>query len=282
MASCQALKYIAVVYNVFLWIAGVFLLILGALIVLDPSAADFFSLYSAHANSFRLVGWLVLAAGTILTFTGFCGYCGAWKDNKCCLLLFFAVLLFVFSLELTAAVLANTKQERIRSYVEDSMYDAIRTKYAHDSAYKAAIDKIQTEMKCCGVRTYKDWLEASWEKAGKGSGDSTSEFRTEHGIGALGGRVPGKENGRVPFSCCNENGLLQYPGNCGVSFYQAPLDSYADFLNDKGCSDALYDMAYSYLDWVIGGCVLIGILQLIGMVLAAVLICCRHGTSKNY
>lgn len=44
-----------------------------------------------HANpvfqgSFRVVGWLLLAAGAIMTFVGCCGCCGAWKMNQCALI----------------------------------------------------------------------------------------------------------------------------------------------------------------------------------------------------
>ncbi|EPB68535.1 hypothetical protein ANCCEY_12376 [Ancylostoma ceylanicum] len=116
-----------------------------------------------------------------------------------------------------------------RQYIESSMYDTIRNRYASDANYKAAFDTIQQEFECCGVKTYADWLGASWDRKQAAQTDS-SEARIEHGIGAVGGGR-GNGYGRVPTSCCNAHGKETYPTNCGVSFTHAPLETYSDFLH---------------------------------------------------
>lgn len=112
------------VSNVFFsQIAGIVTIGLGLWLLWDPVASEFFALHSAHhgtfvvgwpgrpppsnwrrpfgccwrccccccgrkttfPGSFRIVGWLLLAAGAIMTFVGCCGCCGAWKLNQCAL-----------------------------------------------------------------------------------------------------------------------------------------------------------------------------------------------------
>ncbi|VDM74383.1 unnamed protein product, partial [Strongylus vulgaris] len=150
-----------------------------------------------------------------------------------------------------AAYTAYNKQETIRQYIESSMYDTIRNRYASDEKYRSAFDTIQQEFECCGVKTYADWLGASWDR-------------------------------RVPTSCCNLHGMDTYPTNCGVSFTQAPLETYADFLHPKGCADALYDSIYRNLDIAIAISVIVGALQLLGMILSMILCCCISTQDKKY
>ncbi|KAK6059191.1 hypothetical protein COOONC_03186, partial [Cooperia oncophora] len=88
--------------------------------------------------------------------------------------------------------------------------------------------------------------------------------------------------GRVPSSCCNAHGKETYPTNCGVSFTHAPLETYTEFLHDKGCADSLYDKINSHLNYIITVCVAIGALQLLGMVLAMILCCCINTDNKKY
>ncbi|KAK6053431.1 hypothetical protein COOONC_09065, partial [Cooperia oncophora] len=95
-------------------IAGIVTIGLGLWLLWDPVASEFFALHSAHHGSFRIVGWLLLAAGALITFVGCCGCCGAWKMNPCALFLFFLILVLVFCLELAAAYIAYNKQETIR------------------------------------------------------------------------------------------------------------------------------------------------------------------------
>ncbi|EYB88728.1 hypothetical protein Y032_0242g3415 [Ancylostoma ceylanicum] len=281
MGGCvKTLRSLVFIFNLFFWIAGIVTIGLGLWLLFDPVASDFFALHSAHHGSFRIVGWLLLAAGAIMTFVGCCGCCGAWKMNQCALIGFFIILVIVFCLELAAAYTAYNKQETIRQYIESSMYDTIRNRYASDANYKAAFDTIQQEFECCGVKTYADWLGASWDRKQAAQTDS-SEARIEHGIGAVGGGR-GNGYGRVPTSCCNAHGKETYPTNCGVSFTHAPLETYSDFLHPTGCADALYDSIYRHLDIAIAVCVIVGAIQLLGMVLSMILCCCISTQDKKY
>ncbi|WKY14860.1 hypothetical protein Q1695_000402 [Nippostrongylus brasiliensis] len=267
------------IFNLLFWIAGIVTIGLGLWLLFDPVASDFFALHSAHHGSFRIVGWLLLAAGAIMTFVGCCGCCGAWKMSQCALVGFCIILVTVFCLELAAAYIAYAKQETIREYIESSMYDTIRNRYASETNYKSAFDTIQEKLECCGVKSYSDWLGASWDRKAARADDG--DERIEHGIGAVGGGR-GNGYGRVPTSCCNAHGKDTYPTNCGTSFTHAPLETYSEFLHGKGCADALYDSISSYLDISVAVCVIVGALQLLGLVISMTLCCCIGTEGKKY
>ncbi|CAD6185454.1 unnamed protein product [Caenorhabditis auriculariae] len=263
MGACvNALRTIVFIFNLLFWVTGLIILGLGLWLLLDPTASDFFALHSTHP-----VGWLLVAAGAIMTFIG-CFWM-LWRLETQPMRSFCI---------LPAAVIAYNKQDNIRQYIESSMYDTIQNRYASDVNYKTAFDSIQNEFQCCGVKSYNDWLNASWDKKGA---QYYEDGRVEHGIGAVGG---GRGNGfgRVPSSCCNEHGKSVYPSNCGVSFTQAPLVTYSQFVNQQGCADALYESWYNYLDVIIGICVFVGAIQLIGMVFSMILCCCVNAEKKKY
>ncbi|KAE9416228.1 hypothetical protein Angca_002727, partial [Angiostrongylus cantonensis] len=260
-------------------IAGIVTIGLGIWLLWDPVASDFFALHSTHHGSFQSVAWLLLLAGVITTIVGCCGCCGAWKMSQGTLIAFFVILVVVFCLELAAACMAYNKQETIQQYIESSMYDTIRNRYTTDANYKSAFDTIQQELECCGVKSYLDWLGTSWDRKNLHVDDI--QIKKEHGIGAIGGRrVNGY--GRTPFSCCSDHGKEIYPTNCGVSFTHAPLETYSEFLHSKGCADALHDSIYRNLDIVIAICVIVGAIQLVGMVLAMMLCCCISTEKRKH
>ncbi|RCN53805.1 hypothetical protein ANCCAN_00299 [Ancylostoma caninum] len=49
-----------------------------------------------------------------------------------------------------------------------------------------------------------------------------------------------------------------------------------------GCADALYDSIYRHLDIAIAVCVIVGAIQLLGMVLSMILCCCISTQDKKY
>lgn len=77
---------------------------------------------------------------------------------------------------------------------------------------------VRLQLECCGVRSYRDWLYSSWSHDMLG--------RQELGIGY-------SDIGRVPRSCCNEDGLRDYPTECGLSFDKVELWTYEPFLHSK-------------------------------------------------
>ncbi|XP_003366353.1 tetraspanin family protein, partial [Trichinella spiralis] len=184
----------------------------------------------------------------------------------------------VFCAELTCGILAYTHQEQVKQYIEKSMYETVLSHYGRNNPYTETFDTIQRGLKCCGVKSYTDWLQSYYS--------TKAEDLPELGVGA--GNV-----GRVPLSCCSDLGLREHDVNCGVTYDKQPLFTYEPYLNTQGCLPAVYGKFYQNLDLVIGLAVGIGCFQqqlilsfehhprcLIGM-LFSMLLCCWIDKKKR-
>ncbi|XP_065808617.1 tetraspanin-18B isoform X3 [Labrus bergylta] len=97
------MKYLMFIFNFFIFLGGSFLLGVGVWVLVDPMG--FREIVAANPLLFTGV-YVILAMGGMLFLLGFLGCCGAIRENKCLLLFFFMLILFIFLAELAAAVLA--------------------------------------------------------------------------------------------------------------------------------------------------------------------------------
>ncbi|KAI1705653.1 tetraspanin family domain-containing protein [Ditylenchus destructor] len=265
------LRWSVFVFNLIFWLSGLGIAGIGLWLRLDPSVNELAELSPNQSSStsvhqwrhnFSLPSTLLVVAGALMTLIGFLGCCGAWRQNQCMLVGFFVLLIIVFCLEVTCAIVAYVHQDSIRRYIESSMYDIVREKYGDPTnpKYQQLFDRIQSEMECCGVRSYRDWLYSSWAHTA-----SEKSIPKEIGIGTM-------AIGKVPTSCCNEEGLREYPANCGHDYSIITTEKLKSFF--QGCSTALYHAAKDNLELVILTSVVLGSIQLVGIILSTLLCCC--------
>ncbi|VDD97097.1 unnamed protein product [Enterobius vermicularis] len=200
-------------------LAGLTLLGLGIGLRVEPSLIQYLNQHEvSNYYAIEIASYAIIVIGICLTIVGFLGCCGAWFLNQAMLVLYFLILMVVLGLEMTAAVMVNANRDQYRKTVDKELLTMIQKEYAQYPQKAAIVDEIQSSLQCCGVKSYSDWLASTY---------STNDPESaEVGIGAL-------EVGRVPKSCCNELGLMEYPSNCGVSFSQQPLITYKRFLHEQ-------------------------------------------------
>ncbi|XP_037854716.1 tetraspanin-4 isoform X2 [Chlorocebus sabaeus] len=121
-ACLQAVKYLMFAFNLLFWLGGCG--VLGVGIWLAATQGSFATLSSSFPS--LSAANLLIITGAFVMAIGFVGCLGAIKENKCLLLAFFLLLLLVFLLEATIAIL-----------------------------FFAYTDKFR----CCGVSNYTDWFE---------------------------------------------------------------------------------------------------------------------------
>jgi len=119
---------------------------------------------------------------SVVVVVSFLGCCGAWKENRFLLFLYYALLLAVFVGTVVGATLASTgsmaalKRPLLKSMAK---YDPDTTDPAIEEL-NAAWDQMQADVSCCGVNNYLDWQNANTSKV-----------------------YPDKLNHLVPASCCS-------------------------------------------------------------------------------
>lgn len=165
----------------------------------------------------------------------FFGCCGAWKECKWMLGMFFFFLLLLFCMEVAAGVLGYTYRDEVISQVDKDLNVTIAA-YGKDdnTGGTKAIDAIQQDEQCCGVWSYKDYMTTSF-------GNGTS---------------------KVPDSCCKEK-----KEDCGA----APVKT--DDIYTEGCKDKVESSLRQNLMLIGGIAIAVCVIQILGMIFSMSLLC---------
>uniref|UniRef100_A0A667XHY0 Tetraspanin n=1 Tax=Myripristis murdjan TaxID=586833 RepID=A0A667XHY0_9TELE len=93
---------------------------------------------------------LMIAIGVIVMVLGFLGCCGAIKENRCMLLLFFISLLLIFILLLAAGILGAVDQNKAKELVDEHLGKLLPLN-SQPADVQTDLQKLEEELKCCGL-----------------------------------------------------------------------------------------------------------------------------------
>lgn len=153
------MKYLLFFFNFIFWISGIVLIVVGGVAMYNYGN---FTLVSEKELATGPVFLIVI--GVIVSFIGFLGCCGAYKENYCMVTTFAILLGIIFVLEIAAGAYAYSRRDKLDEYATKALKKAVDN-YSND---KETIDKVQREFKCCGAESYKDYF----------GGDNNATFPT--------------------------------------------------------------------------------------------------------
>ncbi|KAG0424618.1 hypothetical protein HPB47_028174, partial [Ixodes persulcatus] len=174
-AKCA--KALLITFNFIFWLSGLALIGLGAYLLIDEHRSTLFRLFRVDDNyappqylAFALVG-----TGLLVLLIGFFGCCGAIKESRCLLGIYFAFLFVILACELAIGVFAVIFQDKIMSEMRDNLTNALKRDYGKKTHVTTAFDWAQTKMQCCGVFGPGDYLESAWKAESLARGDNVSK-----------------------------------------------------------------------------------------------------------
>jgi len=172
-----------------------------------------------------------IVVGVVLTVVSFFGICAVCTDNGCMFKTFGCLMAIVVIAEFGIAIAILILKVDAEDAISKAMRDNLNN-YGTDGDVTSSWDEIQQDLKCCGVDTYIDWKNTTFNQNGT--------------------------NNNAPDSCCKD-GQTQ---DCGKD----QLKDKPDKIFEKGClkqfEDYIEDNAY-----IVGGAGAgLGLLQIIVLI----------------
>ena len=241
MGDCgyKCIKYMVFFFNLLFWLAGCAIIGIGIWLLTNKNevAGDYTQL--TGSVNYKAAPILCIVIGIITVVVAFLACCGAKLENQCMLAAYFAVIVVIFCLEITAIVLAYTYRDKIEKNLREEIADTMDGYLLpQHQVISKAIDDIQKDFKCCGNKDYKDWFDTKWGLDHKGS---------------------------VPRSCCKD----PTDASCSKNAKEDPTK-----IHRTGCYKYVRKYLLNNLHVISGFGIWIAVIQLMGMIFAMCL-CCR-------
>ncbi|XP_061630808.1 tetraspanin-18B-like isoform X3 [Phyllopteryx taeniolatus] len=238
-------KYLMIIFNTFLGMAGCFLLCVALLVLLGTKALyEFLMVHSVLS----ITVFAVLAIGAMLFILGFLGCFGAIRENRCLLFFFFLLIFLLFVAELSAGVWGYVHRDQLTM---ESFQKDLQKKYkGHDPSDKFTTmwNEWMRRHKCCGVEGPKDFEKNVFIK---------------------------DKNHKVPKSCC----LLSKAGSSGgdEAFKKCLEEADEAYVQQQGCHEVAFAAYEAYIYLGLALAVLVLTFELFAMFVA---VCLFRGLLK--
>ncbi|XP_051916421.1 tetraspanin-3 [Hippocampus zosterae] len=230
-------KTVLVFLNLIFWAAAGILCYAGAYVFITYDDYDHF-----FEDVYTLIpAVVIIAAGTLLFIIGLIGCCATVRESHCGLMTFVIILLVVFMTEVAVVVLGYIYRAKVENDVNSSIHE-VYNEYngTNSNAQSRAIDYLQRQLQCCGIRNYSDWQYTHWFDTSK--------------------------NNSVPISCCNS----KVGGLCTGSLTR-PEELY-----QEGCEALVVKKLKEIMMYIIWTALIFAVIQILGMLSACVVLCRRR------
>ncbi|XP_036026093.1 tetraspanin-8 [Onychomys torridus] len=154
------LKYSMFFFNFLFWICGMLILALSIWVRVSKDGKEIISARDSGTDPYVAVN-ILIAVGAIIMVLGFLGCCGAVKESRCMLLLFFIGLLLILLLQLAAGILGAAFKSESSRLLNETLYEnakLLSETTPEAKEFQQAMIALQEELKCCGlVKGAEDW-----------------------------------------------------------------------------------------------------------------------------
>ncbi|CAJ1054638.1 tetraspanin-8-like [Xyrichtys novacula] len=150
MAVNKCIKFLLFFFNLLFWISGIIILAVFIYLKVNKDGNAITDESIAGID-------LMIAIGVIVMVLGFLGCCGAIRENRCMLLLFFISLLIIFILLLAAGIMGAVGEDKVKDWMKKRL-EKFTPLSKQPENVKSDLEKLQRELQCCGlVNGPADW-----------------------------------------------------------------------------------------------------------------------------
>ncbi|KAM5224265.1 CD82 antigen isoform 2-T2 [Hipposideros larvatus] len=258
-ACIKVTKYFLFLFNLLFFILGAVILGFGVWILADRRS--FIFVLQTSSSSVTVGAYVFIGVGAVTMLMGFLGCIGAVNEVRCLLGLYFAFLLLILIAQVAAGALFYFNMDKVKQEMGSIVLKIIKNyKDGQEDSLQDGWDYVQAQGKCCGWVSFYNWTE-----------NAALMNHTD-----------------VTYPCsCDKNekddGLLLRTGFCNATdgnrteSYNSPKDWP---VYQEGCMEKVQKWLQDNLGVILGVCVGVAVIELLGMVLSICL--CRHIHSEDY
>ncbi|KAG5453683.1 23 kDa integral membrane protein [Clonorchis sinensis] len=140
------LKFLLIALNFLAVCCGIALLIVGVLALLNLK-----KFLGTENVQFHALIYFIIALGGFLSILGTLGFCGACRENKCCLVMYMFLLAIFIVAGVGAGIAAFVFGDKVQNYMSSITTEAYEFYGKESSHYDNFIDLVQKELQCCGA-----------------------------------------------------------------------------------------------------------------------------------
>ncbi|KAM6419832.1 tetraspanin-8 [Pluvialis apricaria] len=144
------MKYSMFIFNFLFWVCGSVILGVSVWIRVSKDAQE-----ELEIDSSLFAGVdLLIAVGSIIMVLGFLGCCGAIKESRCMLLLFFIGLLLILILQVTGGILGAVYRSQIETSLNKTLLEnvnSLRNSTEEARVFQQSFRKFEKMHQCCGL-----------------------------------------------------------------------------------------------------------------------------------
>ncbi|KAL0992981.1 hypothetical protein UPYG_G00101780 [Umbra pygmaea] len=160
------MRYLMVLLCLLLFSSGFLLIGLGAWI--RYGAATFIDVLGPYSAQLIYISYVCIGMGSVLSFTGLIGFCGAWRENRVCIFLFFFIVTMLFVAEIIGTVFVLVYRDSVSFVLRYSSKKSLKTEYMGPGAtdpISTAWNMVMIQFKCCGLEnTTEDFKDSVFSK----------------------------------------------------------------------------------------------------------------------
>ncbi|KAL5016111.1 hypothetical protein ScPMuIL_005700 [Solemya velum] len=149
-------KYLLFFFNFVFWLVGGVMVGIGVWAWIEKNRFYHKEIEDIYDVVFDL-SIIFLVLGIIIFVLGYAGCIGALRENCFLLKFFYGVMILIFLLEVTGAILVFVFKDQAKQNISEVLQDNVIIRYQDDPDGQSVIDWIQENLYCCGVNGYKDW-----------------------------------------------------------------------------------------------------------------------------
>lgn len=257
-ACIKVTKYFLFLFNLLFFILGAVILGFGVWILADRTS--FISVLQTSYSSLQVGAYVFIGVGAVTMVMGFLGCIGAINEVRCLLGLYFAFLLLILVAQVVAGTLFYFNVGKLKEEMGTAVSDLIRRYNASGGdSLQEAWDYVQAQVRCCGWVTFYNWTdnvalmnrsEVTYPCSCEDRGDEDADFSNIKGFCSLQNTT---QDGNNPE---------KWP------------------VYKEGCREKVQTWLQENLGIILGVCVGVAAIELLGMLLSICL--CRHIRSEDY